>query len=368
MRRIRRIILRILVSVFGLVMAGGGLFAFLILSREPLIPVPSTTHASLGRRDCLECHQPITSEWRQSLHYRSVTGPYWQEARQLGYLDLFQTLRKPCLNCHAPASVLDLSDRAAAGQPADGQLGVECTPNVFRNPKGTIPSARSDDVELGVDCTACHVDRGSIMGAGLHPAAEHETTADERFRTPKTTVERLCRVCHGATVEAWRKTTLEAQGVTCLDCHMPRVRAASVAGGPARWRRSHSFVADKDPEMLRKAVNASLQISADRKARVRITNDAVGHFFPSGANWLSVRFEARDASGRNSVGRTLAFGREEALVLDFWPFNTDSRIAFGETVESVFSLPDGHGTVTAVVRYHDWMRTKSTLLTLRREY
>ena len=47
--------------------------------------------------------------------------------------------------------------------------------------------------------------------------------------------------------------------------------------------------------MLEKAVNASLAITADRKARFRITNDRVGHYFPSGGNWLSVEFKVYDA-------------------------------------------------------------------------
>jgi len=120
--------------------------------------------------------------------------------------------------------------------------------------------------------------------------------------------------------------------------------------------------------MLENAVNASLTVTADRKARFRITNDRVGHFFPSGGNWVSVELRVFDAAGSMLSERLEAFGKEEALLLDFWPFNVDKRIAFGEEREILFSLPELPGTVEAVVRYHDWMRTKRTLLTLREKF
>jgi len=288
--------------------------------------------------------------------------------RELGYLKVFDATRKACVNCHAPANVLDLAEGVPAAALADEPLGVECTPNLLREPKGTIPAARADDIELGVDCTSCHVSERGIVGAGRHPTAAHETVADRRFQAPALTTDTLCRTCHRATVEAWKRTKFAAMGVTCLDCHMPETSAASVAGGPDRPRRSHRFFGDKDTSMLERAVNASMAITADRKARFRITNDRVGHYFPSGGNWLSVQFKAYDASGRMLKERHEAFGKDEALLFDFWPFNTDRRIASGEQREILFPLPEGHGTVEAVVRYHDWMRTKRTILTLKDQY
>lgn len=352
----------------GLLFAGVGLFAFEVLSRDPLKAEPSTTHASSGRTGCLDCHAPIAEEWRQSYHYKSLTGPYWRDTRQLGYLRVFEVLRKPCVNCHAPANVLDLADAVASTAVGENPLGVECTPNLLRNPKGTIPSARSDDVDLGVDCTACHVSKRGIVGSGRHPTAEHEVIADRRFEAPASASETLCGTCHRSAVDAWKQTGLPAQGITCLECHMPEVRAASVVEGPERPRRSHRFPADKDPAMLRKAVNASLDVTPDRRARLRIRNDRVGHYLPSGGNWLSVRFEAYDGSGQRRAERVEGFGREEALVLDFWPFNTDTRIAFGEEKEAWFPLPEGDGTVVESVRYHDWIHVKQTLLALKMRY
>jgi cytochrome c551/c552 len=322
----------------------------------------------MTRRDCIDCHAPIAEEWRQSLHHSSLTGPYWREVRELGYAKLFERSRKACVNCHAPANVLDLAEGPAAVGSSDEPLGVECTPSLLREPRGRIPAARADDVALGVDCTSCHVSTRGVVGPGRGSAAPHGSIADRRFQDPALAADTLCRACHRATVEAWKRTTLPAAGTTCIDCHMPEIRAASVAGGPERARRSHRFVGDKDRAMLESAVNASLSVATDRRARFRIVNDRVGHFFPSGGNAVSVQLRAYDAAGRVRRERVEVFGKEEALLLDFWPFNEDRRIAFGERREIVLPLPEPPGTVEAIVRYHDWMRTKLTLLTLREAY
>jgi hypothetical protein len=366
MRKVLRIAGIASLTLAGLLLLGGGLFTLEVLSRPPLRTVPSTRHASIGRSACLDCHAPIAEEWRRSYHHLSLTGPYWRDVRQLGYLKVFDATRKQCVSCHAPANVLDLAPTTGDG--GEGSLGVECTPNLLREPAGVIPAARSDDIELGVDCTSCHVAERGILGSGRRPAAEHATLADRRFQDPVLASDALCGTCHRSTVQAWKATAFPAAGVTCLDCHMPRLEAAAVAGGPVRARRSHGFPADKDETMLALAVNATLEITPDRQARFRLTNDRVGHYFPSGGNWLSVRLEAHDLSGRLLAEHREAFGREEALVLDFWPFNEDARIPAGERRELLLPLPEGHGTVRATVNYHDWMKTRRTIATFEDGY
>ena len=366
-RRAMRLAGRALAWIFALALATGAFVVLVVGSRAPLEAVASTTHPNHSRQACLECHAPIAAEWRQSFHFKSLTGRSWKDVRELGYMKLFDPARKKCVHCHAPANVLDLTaSRSVAA--ADEPLGVECTPSLLREPVGVIPSARADDAELSVDCTACHVSKRGITGAGRHSTPAHETIADPRFESAAHTAETLCRTCHQAAVAAWKKTSLAAAGTTCMDCHMPMTTAPSVVGGPARTRRSHTFVADKDPAMLAKAVNAALAVTADRRARLRILNDRVGHYLPSGGNWLFVDFAAHDAAGRELKTERFGIGRDEALLLDFWPFARDRRIAFGEQRDLFFGLPEGHGTVEATVRYHDWMRVNPIVATLRERY
>ena len=114
MLRLLRFLGIVAAVLVGLAVLGGGLLAFEVLSRKPLRSTPSTTHASITRQECIDCHAPIADEWRRSYHYRSLTGPYWKDVRELGYLKVFDKTRKACVNCHAPANVLDLADPVPA--------------------------------------------------------------------------------------------------------------------------------------------------------------------------------------------------------------------------------------------------------------
>lgn len=216
MRRLLRFLGIVAGVLVGLAVLGGGLLAVEIWSRKPLKTVPSTTHASITPQACIDCHAPIAEEWRQSFHYRSLTGPYWNDVREMGYLKVFDATRKACVNCHAPANVLDLAETVPAAASGNEPLGVECTPNLLREPGGTIPSARADDVELGVDCTSCHVSKRGIVGAGRHPTAAHETVADRRFQEPALAADTLCRTCHRATSRG-----LEENEVRLCGRHLP---------------------------------------------------------------------------------------------------------------------------------------------------
>jgi hypothetical protein len=302
---------------------------------------PGTVHASLGRESCAECHAPIAAEWRASFHFRSVTGPFWERVRTKGFARVFEALRVPCMNCHAPANILDL-------------------------PPGEHPVERSDQAEWGIDCVSCHVSRRGILGPGRSVDAPHEVIEDERFRDAALTSTTLCARCHeeasehARTVTDWLGTRFARDGVTCLHCHMPDTEAPVVAGGLPRRRRSHGFPGDKSEEMLRKALNASILMEGDT-AIVRITNDRVGHALPaSGMNWLLVRVAVRDETGRLLDEAEGAFGSREWIpgYLDFWPFLKTTKIPFGESRDIVVGLPPGHGHVSAEFRYRDWFTVK----------
>ncbi len=369
-RVLRRVSVALLV-LLAVGVVGIAAFAVDVFSRKPLVAVHSTTHPKLDRRQCVECHQPIAQEWRQSFHYRSIGGPYWKEVREMGYMKIFDPIRKPCVNCHAPADVLDLPRDAgnSSDRDGEGELGVECTPNLVRNAKGIMPEARSDDADMGVDCVACHVSRQGVTGRGSRPNEYHETLADARFQNPSATSAQFCITCHGSAVRAWQKSGYPGGGVTCLDCHMPLVHAPSVAGGPARMRRSHLFLADKDMGMLKKAVEASMEVTPERAAVVRIRNRGAGHFLPSGGNWLLVYFSVYDDSGKLIKQERQDFGRAEALLLDFWPFGSDDRIAPGTVRTASLSLPpSGHGRVEAVIRYHDWHKVNPAVVTMQKRF
>lgn len=313
-------------------------FAVRVLARQQPEVQSSTVHSSLSRESCDGCHAPVAAEWRESFHFRSLGGPFWERVRAKGYESLFNMLRIACINCHAPANVLDLAE-------------------------GARPVRRSDEVARGVDCVSCHVSKRGIHGPGRSATAFHEVIADRRFRDPAVASVAVCGTCHeeaehANTVTTWRKTDFARDGVTCLHCHMPEIRAPSVTDGPTRTRRSHRFLGDKNEEMLKKALNASIDTTTDGKALVRIVNDRVGHSFPaSGMNSLVVDVAVHDQGGRVVQEVKREFGTKERVpeYLDFWPFLQVTKIPYGESRDIVIPLPPGPGSVTADFLYRDWV-------------
>jgi nitrate/TMAO reductase-like tetraheme cytochrome c subunit len=314
-----------------------------------------TTHPTISRESCSDCHAEIAAEWRESFHFRSLSGPFWQRIRSKGYEPLFKILRIPCVNCHAPANVLDL-------------------------PNGAHPVERTDAARNGVDCVSCHVSERGILGPGLSTQAPHEVIGDERFRDPMLASKTICASCHeeevshAKTVTAWLATPFARDRVSCVDCHMPMIQSKPDAGTPQRFRRSHRFLADKNVEMLRRALNATIDLSGEGTAVVRIVNDRVGHSLPAGGtNSLIARVTVQDRQGTTVHEEEQAFGTKESLpgYLDFWPFLQVTKIAYGESRNIQVRLPEGHGRVSAEFRYRDWFTVTNrdiTIATITREF
>jgi nitrate/TMAO reductase-like tetraheme cytochrome c subunit len=355
--------MRVLLKALKLLLAGAAVlllcvatyFAIGVLVREHPGVKPATVHPTLSRESCIDCHAGITAEWRESFHFQSLSGPFWERIRSKGYEPLFGILRIPCVNCHAPANVLDLPD-------------------------GAHPVERTDAVRTGVDCVSCHVSERGILGPGRATQAPHEVVGDERFRDPVLASTTICTRCHeeqvshAKTVTAWRATAFARDRVTCLECHMPMIEATPVAGESPRSRRSHRFAADKNLEMLRRALNASIDLTGDGNAVVRILNDRVGHSFPAdGTNSLIVEVTVQDGQGQTVRKEERAFGTKETMpgYLDFWPFLQVTKIPYGESREIQVALPKGRGRVSAEFRYRDWFTVTNrdtAISTITREF
>jgi nitrate/TMAO reductase-like tetraheme cytochrome c subunit len=352
--RPRRVVATIAVGTAIVLLAIIAHFVVRVAARERPAMAAATVHATLTREDCVTCHAPIAAEWRESFHHRSPTGPFWERVRRKAFGDLFEALRVPCMNCHAPANVLDL-------------------------PLGAHPAERTEAPEMGVDCVSCHVSTRGVVGGGRPLEAPHEVIPDERFRDPARASTELCAHCHNEesdharVVEEWQDTPFAAAGVTCLHCHMPVVEAPVVTDGPRRRRRSHRFPGDKEPAMLRQALNAEIVVR-QRSAVVRVTNDRVGHSLPaSGMNTLIVRVEVRNEAERTVAMTERHFGTRELVpgYLDFWPFQMVSKIPYGESREVAVALPPGEGRIVAEFRYRDWFAVRDRdvpIATLSRRY
>ena len=283
---------------------------------EPPAPMPrphrGRLDAAVGLNDaCVRCHAEEATEWRGSRHHESDTNLAYQKAFAIEPSAF-------CRGCHAPEA----------------------------DPAKAPPRAVS---ELGVGCVTCHVtEEGSVLAA---PSLHGDRRAPHAVRrSPDFAATGGCASCHEFRVPGARssrdpemmQTTLReharspARAEPCASCHMP-----GRAGRP-----SHAFAETRDPEWLRRSLEASAERDGDH-LRVTLTQTTPGHAFPTGDLFrrLQVAVEARDAQGR--VVRREA--RELARHFELVPgrlerhLRRDDRV-FARPVTLDFELPEGQGS------------------------
>jgi hypothetical protein len=198
---------------------------------------------------CRDCHVEVYNEWEASWHSRAWTDP---DVRALSN-DFANT---DCIDCHAPRPVFETG------------VGQRVLPR----------SARRSE---GVDCIACH----ALPAAPGEPARMAGTI--ERLDVPcRPRIERdlsrpeFCAPCHDQhkTVEQWRATRYAAQGITCLECHMP------FRGGDPNRGRDHTMHGGHDLALVQRAVElrARREAAGDgARVVVEVENVGAGHHFPT---------------------------------------------------------------------------------------
>lgn len=274
----------------------------------------SPLEASLAPQSCGTCHPAQLSDWRTTLHAKSM-GPGL--AGQL--VDLWRTDPESvrlCLSCHAPLAEQQPENRAIFDATLHGQ---------------------------GVVCAACHVRKHQRFG----PPRREQTAAPTSSRvslphggatrTPAFMAAEFCSSCHQFekdgfalngkllenTLEEWKASPAAARGLQCQDCHMPDRRHL--------WRGIH------DPEMVRSGVTVAVVTDRPRyrpgdRVAVRITLTAVGvgHHFPT---YVTPRVVVRVALV-DSAGHEVSGSAEEHVIardvsLDLSRERSDTRIPAG---------------------------------------
>jgi len=273
---------------------------------------------------CGGCHREIHEEWKGSLHARAWTDPIFQAAYAV------ERKKDPqgaaaCVPCHAPAPLLD--------------SGV-----------GKFPRAREADLEVGVDCFACHL--GTRGMSGPHGTKYHRSRADERFRDPL-----FCDSCHGQPQrdpvhdqKSAFDATSASSGNTCASCHMESLeRILSQEEektrrqvGPLKPRLSgrHDFPGAHDPKFLAKA--ADLSLSVEGSDLLVGIETKTGHFLPGGGDGRLVvlRVEVADPSGKEVLSK------EETFDFEKRPLRPDRR------EELRFGLPVPKGRAKVRLLHH----------------
>jgi hypothetical protein len=237
---------------------------------------------------CERCHADVARDWNASLHKRADIEP--------AYLASFQIEPLPfCRGCHAPESNPDVRE--------------------------------ADDVrDLGVGCVTCHVTApGTVLAAprlgAIDPWRDAPETSPHRIvRDARFAGDGACAGCHEFTFPgrsaAKREDLMQgtiaehaespASDRACADCHMPE--------GP-NGKRTHRFIASRDPAAVARAVEIHVERLDSTHVRVDLAPKDLGHAFPTGDLFRRVEIAAwaeGDDSGDHRRVRYLArhFGSE----------------------------------------------------------
>ncbi len=229
-------------------------------------PHPESGKAMQSSHDCAPCHTRVYRNWQNSRHKVALTNELYEESHA----------REPspwCVNCHAPLRL----------------IGSEKTP--YRG-------------EEGISCLACHVRGGEILTGALpvpgNPADKgklaHKYRIDTQFKD-----ERLCENCHEFnfptaasamsegkdfhyTEQPMQSTVSEYRGsafygkVTCQGCHLFRDTADS-----------HMFPGGHALERLKKDLRVEVFRENAGSLTLRIYASAIGHAFPTGDLFRTLR-------------------------------------------------------------------------------
>jgi hypothetical protein len=281
-------------------------------------------------KDCAACHAAQYEDWSAARHARSVgAGLQAQlDPERPGFA-------ASCYRCHAPL-------RAQGETVASGDNRDEYVKN---------PVFDERLKATGVNCAVCHLRDGVIYGPSLpskgrrkkpgpadppHASAQKDLLSSAEF----------CAACHQLdsgyklngkplmnTYAEWSRSEYAASGLPCQGCHMPG--------------RRHLFRGIHDPEM----VLGGIEILAEKlpgggsiKARVKITNSAVGHMFPTYVTpAVEIRGSLTDSTGAKIIKsiKKAVIGRRVELDLSREVF--DTRIPPGGSFSFDYETGAGAG-------------------------
>lgn len=270
----------------------------------------SQLEASLRPESCGVCHQQQYTDWKSTLHAKSMGSGVHGQTQAFIQSDPNTALL--CYSCHAP-----LSEQAE--QLPTGESFV------------ANPQFDSDLQQSGLTCAGCHVRNHERFGPPYRDGSPAASQRREKLphhgatTTPAFERSEFCRSCHQFgedgyalngkllqnTFNEWKEGPYAKAGVQCQNCHMPDRRHL--------WRGIH------DPEQVKQAVTIRLMTMKPRydpgeivRAVLTIENTGAGHYFPTYATpKVFVRAELVDGKGE-PVQESLdvaAIGREVTLDL-----------------------------------------------------
>lgn len=316
---------------------------------------------------CGRCHIDIYDHWRNSLHARSVEDPIFRTAYYEAYTTTSGEAKFLCLKCHAPTTQVsgdfDLKEEIS-------KEGVTC--DYCHSIKRVTSETNGAPYEVEVGPTK------------IGPWKDSKSKAHKSAYSPLFESATFCAGCHEftnrhgirvlETYTEWSQGPYSKEGVTCQNCHMPRVEGLKAAGGRGGSVRDyvnlHTLAGSTSLGQLQKALVVNIT-SIERQGDelivgVDLINRGAGHMVPTGLPGRSVVLEVVVREGANRVySQEQSFqkilldgeGREIEKVSELFYAHSiaqDNRIAPRETRSETFQFtvaPAQRAQVSARVYY-----------------
>ncbi|MGD2076579.1 MAG: hypothetical protein PVG38_16885 [Gammaproteobacteria bacterium] len=353
----------------------------------------SAVSVELSASACGGCHKAFYDEWRTTIHSRAWTDPYFQTDWK------FEGAQHICRLCHTPLDrqqpqkVLGYRDKdkwdpiLADNPDFDPGLqheGVTCAACHYREGKiiGVLGTARAPHPVKTLEdpneiCMRCHVVQGErwdtffrFPPCGTVAEIESSRAASVKRRDrdgPAMPTETARGDDEDATDEPVKRrgesgeiTAQDPETLGCVQCHMPMVERALVAGGVPRKTRQHLWRGGHDPEMVRSALTIEFAEArqSDRDGRVfqlTLTNTGAAHYVPTGTpdRHLTVHLRSLDDQGdildeqRHTISRTVMW---RPFIIDLW----DNRLVRWQPRHYRLEVPADSDAmkVEVEIRYH----------------
>jgi hypothetical protein len=281
-------------------------------------------------RTCGQCHKDFHQEWHGRSHAKAWTNPVYQEA--------IKKVKDPtsCHNCHIPDQVLK-------------RLGRK-------------PSVRTELLDEGVNCVACHKSGDAIHGPFGAQTDAHPSVKDPTFNQADS--KALCTGCHNLKIgpvlpvaRDFEEAKLAEKGKSCVGCHMPEIERhlaiAPATGKPVgekRKTRDHRVLGPYDVDYCAKAFQLGARKDGDDVV-LAVGNEA-GHRVP-GLTLREFRFTVRqlDAAGKDLASDGVVLSHENDL-----PVATTREFRFARKPE----------TAALEVTVDHWVQEKKVATVLNR--
>jgi nitrate/TMAO reductase-like tetraheme cytochrome c subunit len=232
----------IIILILSLVVAG---LSFLnLLSSDPVtgftnkweVAVPQQEIPegliSLSSKECGSCHESHYDEWQNSTHAMAWKDPQFQAEMAK------ESSPYMCINCHIPLQ--NQQEYVVTGLIDN---------DVYQPVSHKNPLFDQELQQEGINCAACHVRDGAVIGTTVSNMAPHKSIANKEFLS-----EQLCISCHNVVAEITAELVCSFEtgdewaagpyfeSKNCISCHMPQINRPITKDSIAKPGTMHYFM------------------------------------------------------------------------------------------------------------------------------